>query len=178
MTSYLDDQLSESEVCDEGTCTVVPMDKRWEETINGITYEVIVINEKTPKTPTWSGSKQLCEDYGFQLPVPDSEEFNNFLTNAAPDVYGEIHLGIRSDTSQANTAYKFSNVYTNEDITYSSWHRAEPNDGRNTDAVVGLIVNTSDGYHSKWYDFNPRSNRGWRKVHHICMQRGKNIFSI
>ena len=149
-------------------------DKRTIETINGNKYEAILIENTKPATETWSGSKQLCEDYGFQLPVPDSDEMNNFLTNFAPDRYGEIHLGILSDTSEQNDVYKFSNTYTNGAISYSNWHRNEPNDGKNNDAVVGLIVN-SHNWHGKWYDFSPTSKRGdyykGRPVYHICMKK-------
>ena len=151
-------------------------DKRSIEILNGNKYEAILIENTKPDTLTWAGSKQLCEDFGFQLPVPDSDEMNNFLVNFAPQVYGEIHLGSLSDTSERNTEYNFINAYTNEQLTYSNWHRNEPNDGPNNNAVVGILWSMGMGsWHGSWYDFAPNSNRGvqykGRPVHHICMKK-------
>ena len=56
------------------------------------------------------------------------------------------------EASEPNEDYKFNNVYTNEAITYSNWHRVEPNDAKTGRSVVGLIVH-NNGWHGKWYDF-------------------------
>jgi len=154
------------------------MGKRTIETINGIKYEAILF-EKRPENKKWPGSKKLCEDHGFQLPVPDSDEMNAFLTNFAPaGVYGEIHLGIEMEATEPAEYYKFNNIYTNEEITYSNWHRNEPNDRRHGKSAVGLIVH-NDGWHGKWFDFYRATTRGIhsplkRPVHHICIRKISN----
>ena len=151
-------------------------DKRTTETINGIKYEAILFSPyKKPESENWAGSKKLCEDIGFQLPVPDSDEMNDFLVDFAPSgVYGEIHLGFKMEASEPNEDYKFNNVYSNEAITYSKWHRAEPNGDKTRETAIGLIVNYS-GWHGKWYNFYTSSYRGiqykGRPVHHICMKQ-------
>ena len=149
-------------------------DKRTIKTINGIEYEAILFKNKKPETDNWAGSKKLCEDNGFRLPVPDSDEMNDFLTNFSPSgVYGEIHLGIEMLASEPNEDYKFHNIYSNEAISYSNWHRHEPNDAKTGRSVVGLIVH-NNGWHGKWYDFLTASKRGvqnrGRPVHQICMK--------
>merc|ERR1719394_2256559 len=165
------------QICDEEPCEKEPEDneKRTIETINGIKYEAILFKNKKPETDNWTGSKKLCEDNGFRLPVPDSDEMNDFLTNFAPSgVYGEIHLGIEMLASGPNEGYKFNNVYSNEAISYSNWHRHEPNDAKTGKSVVGLIVH-NNGWHGKWYDFLTASKRGkqyrGRPTHHICMKQ-------
>jgi len=154
-----------------------PLDneKRTTETINGIEYEAILFETRKPESENWAGSKKLCEDNGFELPVPDSDEMNTFLTNFAPSgVYGEIHLGIEMQASKPNEGYKFNNIYSNEAISYSNWHRHEPNDAKTGKSVVGMIVHNS-GWHGKWYDFITTSKRGvqhrGRPIHHICMKK-------
>ena len=183
MTSNLDAQLTETETCNEGTCQKEPTDKRWEETINGITYKVIVIEETEPEMLTWYGSKRLCESYGYELPVPTSDEMNNFLVNAAPaGVYAEIHLGIKrtfleEDSQHHWGLYQFYDANkrdTSKAITYTNWHQAEPNGDKTRETAVGLIVNY-EGWHGKWYNFYTSSNRGvqykGRPVFHICMKQ-------
>ena len=64
---------------------------------------------KQAEEKTWYGSKKLCEDNGLQLPVPDSDEYNNFLINLAGGVHGEIHLGIKRDMAQDK---EFVNILT------------------------------------------------------------------
>ena len=157
-------------ICDEEPCEKEFEEKRTIKTINGIKYEAILFEKTKPETKNWAGSKKLCEDNGFQLPVPDSDEMNDFLVDFVPTVYGEIHLGIQMIASEPNEGYKFNNVYSNEAISYSNWHRHEPNDAKTGKSVVGLIVH-NNGWHGKWYDFLTSSERDWRPVHHICMRK-------
>ena len=158
-------------ICDEEPCEKEPEEKRTIKTINGIKYEAILFEKTKPLSKNWAGSKKLCEDNGFQLPVPDSDEMNDFLVDFAPTVYGEIHLGIEMLASAPNEGYKFNNVYSNEAISYSNWHRLEPNDPKTGKSVVGLIVRPGNGWHSKWYDFLTASGRGWRPIHQICIRK-------
>ena len=155
-------------------------DKRTIETINGIKYEVIFFGKTKPKTSYWSDSKKLCEDHGFELPVPDSDAMNDFLVDFAPSgVYGQIHLGIEMKASEPNEDYKFNNIYSNQAISYSNWHRLEPSDPKTGEnwSVVGLIVhdNDDDEWHGKWYDFH-RNSQNWVPipVHHICIKKISN----
>ena len=169
--------------------TPVPKVKRWEETIKGITYEVVVIEETKPETLTWYGSKKLCEDHGSQLPVPTNDEMNTFLVNAVPaGVYAEIHLGIKRTYGQP-TEHHYGNYHfydankrdTSKPITYSNWHRAEPNGDKTRETAAGMIANHNWG-HGKWYNFYTSSYRGvqykGRPVFHICMTQGKYNFSL
>ena len=176
-------------ICNEGPCQIEPekepekepeeetvKETRTIETINGIKYEAILFENVKPENKKWPVSKKLCEDHGFQLPVPDSDEMNAFLINfAPPGVFGEIHLGIEMEATGSNEDYKFNNIYTNEEITYSNWHRLEPNDKKTGKSVVGMIV-LIDGWHGKWFDFYRATTRGIgsplkRPVHHICMRK-------
>ena len=190
--SNLDAQLRETEICNGGTCLKGPKDKRWEETINGITYKVIVIEETKPEMLHWYGSKRLCESYGYELPVPTSDEMSNFLANAAPaGVYAEIHLGIKRTWLPVIPDQEYENQHhydlfqfydankrdTSKAITYTNWHQSEPSADKTRETAVGLVVNKS-GWHGKWYNFPSRgsdANRGveytGRPVFHICMKQ-------
>ena len=55
---------------------------------------------------------------------------------------------------------EFVNIYSNEKISYSNWHQAEPHDDAETEADVGGMIVNYAGWHSKWYDFYITSKRG------------------
>ena len=158
-------------------------DKRTIETINGNKYEVVLFGKSKPKTSYWLNSKKLCEDHGMELPVPDSDAMNDFLvdfaSSVAPGVDGQIHLGIEIKPSKPNEDYKFNNIYTNEAISYSNWHRLEPSDPKTGEnlSVVGLMVRDNDDpeYHKKWWDYH-RYSDNWQPipVYHICMKKISN----
>ena len=59
------------------------------QTINGIKYEAILFQ-----------NTKLCKENGFRLPVPETDEMHDFLTNFAPSgVDREIHFRIEMEAS-------------------------------------------------------------------------------
>ena len=111
---YCQTQLNSfSCVCNEGYFNL------WNRTDFECVENTLIVANLGKVADSWNGARDACSNYedgNYTLPVPDSEEFNDYLSTIVTGV-DAIPLGISDEQQEGN----WINVYTDQSISWSNW---------------------------------------------------------
>jgi len=109
----------------------------------------------------WYAAKSTCEGDGAMLPVPRSDEENEFIANLLPKKH--IWLGINDIDNEGI----FTDHY-GEPVTYFNWRVGEPNSYQGSDEDVVHITNEDAHWHNdlnRWNDIEAKASH----IHAVCI---------